>query len=487
MKKAKLIISMLILIFCEIITAKSQTKKNVLLISVDDMNSDLGVFGNQTVKSPNIDKFAAKSVAFANAYCQFPHCSPSRSSMLTGLRPDKTKVFDLEYHFRQGLPNVVTLPQMFMNNGYFVGRVGKIYHYGNPDDIGTNGLDDKKSWMERVNPAGVDKTALESDLINLTPARKGQLGWAMAFKPDSVGSDHDHTDGKVADEGIAMLKRNKDKPFFIAVGFYKPHCPWISPSKYFDIYNLNQIQLPYVDLGKAKLNYPDLALKSTIPWPNLGLNVHDQKQVKLAYYSSISFVDAQVGRLLDAVKDMGLMENTIIVFWSDHGYLLGEHGLWQKQSLFEESAKCPLIIYDPSNKSKGQISRQIVELLDIYPTLANMTGLKAPSTIDGISLMPLLKKPNSKWSHPAYTQVIRGNLQGHSVRTKNWRYTEWSYGKLGKELYDEVADPKELINLSKNPKYQKTLLELQTLLHAAHPKKVIAGVAIAGTKKKFTD
>ncbi len=458
-----------------------------IIISVDDMNSDLGAFGNQIVKSPNIDKFAKKSVAFANAYCQLPHCSPSRSSMLTGLRPDKTKVFDLQYHFRQGLPDVVTLPQMFMNNGYFVGRVGKVYHFGNPDDIGNNGLDDKASWMERVNPAGIDKTDLESDLINLTPSRKNQLGWAMAYKPDSIGNDHVHTDGKVADEAIKMLKNNKDKPFFIAAGFYKPHCPWISPSKYFDNYNLNQMQLPFVDLEKAKTNYPQMALNSTIPWPSLGLSLQDQRRVKLAYYASISFVDAQIGRLLDAVEEMGLMENTIIVFWSDHGYQLGEHGLWQKQSLFEESAKAPLIIYDPANKNRGEISTQIVELLDVYPTMASLTGLNAPTTLDGVSLCPLLNKPNRRWSRPAFTQVIRGHLQGHSVRTKKWRYTEWDYGNLGFELYDELNDPKELLNLAQNPKYKKQFKKLQTLIQKTRLPKVEGGVAIANTKEKFSD
>ena len=237
--------------------AHSQGKMNVLFISADDMNNDLGCFGSPLVKSPNIDRLASQGVAFSNAYCQFPLCSPSRSSILTGLRPDSTKVFDLRYHFRQGLPNVVTLPQMFMKNGYYVARVGKVFHYGNPNDIGTNGLDDKVSWMERVNPAGLDKTSLELDVINFTPSRKG-LGATMAYYSDKHGTDAQHTDGIVVDDAIKLLKKHKGKPFFIAAGFYKPHCPWITPSKYFDLYNMGQMKLPPIS-AETRNDYPELA------------------------------------------------------------------------------------------------------------------------------------------------------------------------------------------------------------------------------------
>ena len=233
------------------------------------MNNDLGCLGNPIVKSPNIDRLASRGVVFSNAYCQFPLCSPSRSSLLTGLRPDSTRVFDLQYHFRQDHPGVVTLPQMFMNNGYYVARVGKMFHYGNPGDIGTNGLDDKVSWTERINPAGLDKTSLELDVINYTPSRKG-LGATMAYYSDKKGTDIQHTDGIVADEAIKLLKNHKDKPFFIAAGFYKPHCPWITPSKYFDLYNMDQMKLPPLS-DDTPHNYPDLALASTKPWPYLGL------------------------------------------------------------------------------------------------------------------------------------------------------------------------------------------------------------------------
>ena len=459
-------------------------KMNVLFISVDDMNNSLGCFGNPLIKSPNIDRLASRGVAFANAYCQFPLCSPSRSSLLTGLRPDATRVFDLKYHFRQDLPNVVTLPQLFSKNGYYVARVGKMYHYGNPGDIGTNGLDDRASWMERYNPAGMDKTSLELDIINYTP-QKG-LGSSMAYLSDTKGSDQQHTDGMVATEAIRLLSKHKGEPFFIAAGFYKPHCPWITPSKYFDLYNLNQFTLPAIT-PETRNNYPAPALESTKPWPYFGITPDQAIECTRAYYAAISFVDAQIGRLIDAVDSLGLAENTILVFWSDHGYHLGEHGLWFKQSCFEESAKTPLIISVPGKKSTGKLSTRTVELVDIYPTLAELTGLKPPSKLDGESLAGLINDPSAKWDHPAYTQVQRGTVPGHSVRTENWRYTEWGFGEKGIELYDEKADPKELKNLAGKPGFAKIEAEMKALLKKVHPVPVEGGKADPDTRKKYTD
>lgn len=458
---------------------------NVLFIAVDDMNNDLGCLGNPLVKSPNIDRLASRGILFSNAYCQFPLCSPSRSSLLTGLRPDSTKVFDLQYHFRQNLPDVVTLPQMFINNGYYAARVGKMFHYGNPGDIGTNGLDDKVSWMERFNPAGLDKTSLELDVINYTPSRKG-LGATMAYYSDKKGTDNQHTDGIVADDAIKLIKTHKEKPFFIAAGFYKPHCPWITPSKYFDLYDMGQMKLPPIN-DDTRNNYPALALASTQPWPYLGITAEQARECKLAYYAAISFVDAQIGRLLDAVDSLGLKDNTIIVFWSDHGYQLGEHGLWFKQSLFEESSKCPLIISVPGTASKGKICHRLVELVDIYPTLADLTGLTPPAELQGISLSPLIRTPAAKWSHPAYTQVQRGDVPGHSVRTERWRYTEWDFEKKGTELYDEINDPQELHNLASDIKFSKVKKELKDLLYKIHSKPVTGGKAIANTKEIYSN
>ncbi len=463
---------------------KPKEPLNVLFIAVDDMNNDLGCFGNPQVQSPNIDRLAQKGVAFDHAYCQFPLCSPSRSSLLTGLRPDSTKVFDLRYHFRQDLPDVVTLPQMFMKNGYYVARVGKMFHYGNPGDIGTNGLDDKASWMERYNPAGRDKTSLELDVMNYTPKRG--LGAALAWYSDSIGTDAQHTDGKVANEAIHLMGEHKDKPFFIAAGFYKPHCPWITPEKYFDMYDSSSIKLPGIT-AETREKYPPLALASTNPWPYFGVT-HDQAvQSKLAYFAAISFVDAQIGKLIDAVDSLGLSKNTIIVFWSDHGYHLGEHGLWFKQSLFEESSKCPLIISVPGSEQKGKICPKIVELVDIFPTLADVAGLTPPEDLQGFSLKPLLTNPDAAWDHPAYTQVQRKKVPGYSVRTDKWRYSEWDLGADGTELYDEINDPHELTNQVKNPDYKDVVAHLDSLLHVMHPRIVKGGVAGPDTRGKYSN
>lgn len=461
-----------------------QDPLNVLFIAVDDMNNDLGCFGNKRVHSPNIDRLAEMGIVFDHAYCQFPLCSPSRSSILTGLRPDSTRVFDLRYHFRQGLPDVVTLPQMFIQNNYFVARVGKMYHYGNPGDIGTNGLDDKASWMERYNPAGLDKTALEVDVMNYTPSRG--LGAALAWYADPQGTDAQHTDGKVADETIRLLEEHRGEPFLIAAGFYKPHCPWIAPSAYFDSYPIEGMVLPAITAQIQDI-YPSLALASTNPWPYFGVTPDEARQSKLAYYASISFVDAQIGRLLNAVDALGLLNNTIIVFWSDHGYHLGEHGLWFKQSLFEESTKCPLIIAVPGSESKGKVSKRIVELVDIFPTLAELTGLKPPEGLQGHSLVPLLENPDAEWSHPAFSQVERTQGPGYSVRTEKYRLTKWLSGTAGRELYDEVNDAPEEHNLADDPSYKEVMASLDSLLHAIHPHVVTGGVAEPDTREKFSD
>ena len=480
----KLIVTPLVLTSVLPKAFSEERKKNVLFISVDDMNNDLGCYGHPVVKSPNIDRLASQGIAFANAYCQFPLSSPSRSSILTGYRPDKTRVFDLTYHFRQDLPDITTLPQLFKDNGYYVVRVGKMYHYGNPGDIGTNGLDDRISWTERINPAGRDKTALEIDVINYTPKRG--LGSSMAYLSDKDGKDYEHTDGKVATEAIALMERYKNEPFFIAAGFYKPHCPWITPSKYFDLYKPEQMKLPEISPETPK-SYPELALASTNPWPYFGISSDQALECILAYYAAISFVDAQIGRLLDAVKSLGLEDNTIIVFWSDHGYHLGEHGLWFKQSCFEESAKVPLIISVPGVTKAGKTCHRIVELLDIYPTLAELTGLKPPDDLEGKSLAPLLKNPSSRWIYPAYTQVQRGNVPGHSVRTEKWRYTEWGFGEQGNELYNEKTDPHELKNLSGDPSYAEVVKEMKALLKKIHPVPVSGGKAIPDTRARYSN
>jgi uncharacterized sulfatase len=458
--------------------AAAPSRPNVLFIAVDDMNNDLGCYGSKIVQTPNLDKLAGRGVRFDRAYCQFPLCSPSRVSVMTGLRPDQTRVFDLRYDFREGLKDAVTLPQLFSRHGYYTARVGKIYHYGNPGQIGTDGLDDAASWQERFNPAGIDKTKLEPQVTNHTPNRG--LGAALAFLADKEGRDEDHTDGMVATKAIELLERHKAEPFFLAVGFYKPHCPFIAPQKYFDLYPIEKIEVPEVPTGLEK-TVPEPALSSTRPWPNYQLDAQKLREAKRAYYATISFVDAQIGRVLDALDRLGLAENTLVVFWSDHGYSLGERGLWMKQSCFEEVARVPLILAGPTIKAGG-VSKRNVELIDVYPTLADLAGLTPPE-LPGVTLRPLLNRPDAHSLRPAFTQVERQGFAGHSVRTARWRYTEWDGGKRGAELYDHDKDPEELNNLAAHPHYKTIVDDHRALVKKNWPVRVVGGGAQAAKKK----
>jgi iduronate 2-sulfatase len=467
--------------WCLTPAAAAARKLNVLFIAVDDMNNDLGCYGHPFVKSPNIDRLAKRGVKFERAYCQFPLCSPSRSSLLTGLRPGTTRVFNLTYHFRAGLPDVVTLPQLFKNDGYYTARVGKIYHYGNPGDIGTSGLDDPPSWNHFVNPAGRDKTVLESDIINYTPKRG--LGSAMCFLSDKKGKDEEHTDGKVALETIRLLEQHKDKPFFVAAGFYKPHTPYVAPEKYFDLYPMDKIQLPGLS-SDFQTSVPNPALASTAPWPYFGITMDQGRECKQAYYAAISFVDAQIGKLLDTLDRLKLWDDTVVVFWSDHGYHLGEHGLWMKQSLFEESARVPLIIIAPGAKGNGKPCPRTVEFVDLYPTLADLAGLTPPKNLEGASLKALLENPEAAWHRAAFTQVQRSGFPGYSVRTERWRYTEWDDGKQGAQLYDHDIDPHELHNLARDPMFAKVAEEMRVLVRKNWPVRVRGGEAPAKKKQK---
>jgi iduronate 2-sulfatase len=438
-------------------------KPNVLFISVDDMNNDLGCYGHPLVKSPNIDRLAARGVRFDRAYCQYPLCSPSRTSLMTGLRPDTTQVYDLQKHFRKVLPDVVTLSQLFMKNGYFAARVGKIYHYGNPGQIGTPGLDDPPSWQVAINPRGRDKDE-EKLLTNHTPKRG--LGSSLTILA-AEGTDDEQTDGQVAAEVIRLIEENKDKPFFIAAGFYRPHCPYIAPKKYFELYPPASVHMRPHQPGERKRG-PAPAFASSQPWPWFGVSQEQGDEALRAYWATISFVDAQVGRLLDALERLKLAENTIVVFWSDHGYHTGEHGLWMKMSLFENSARVPLIIAAPG-RSAGKASPRTVELVDLYPTLADLAGLEPPANLAGASLQPLLDDPNARWDRPAYTQLRRAQFPGYSVRDERYRYTEWDSGKRGVQLYDYETDPHELKNLADDPAHSAAVERMKGLLARIAP------------------
>lgn len=443
---------------------------NVLFIAVDDMNTDLGCYGHPQVKTPNLDRLAQMGVRFDRAYCQQPLCGPSRASVMTGLRPNTTGFVHLRDNLRQLKPDAFTLGQFFQQKGYYVGRVGKIFHYGNPSEIGTNGHDDALTWQERFNPAGIDK--LHEENIVRYPGgkkgRKGGLGISMAWW-DPESKDEEHTDGLVATRAIEMIDKNQDHPFFIAAGFYNPHCPYVAPKKYFDLYPLDEITMEPIDEARKDLeDVPFMAVQRDMKgWPYYFKDVtyDEARKCKQAYYACISFVDAQVGRLLDALETCDLMKNTLIVFWSDHGYFIGEKGLWYKRKNFERSVRSPLIIAGPGIQARGENCTQPVELVDLYPTLTDYTGYTIPENLDGLSLRPLLTRPDAIWKKPAISQVYHGpEAQGYSIRTQRWRYTEWNGGNAGVELYDHENDPDEITNLADHPEYAETIIKLSAML-----------------------
>jgi len=450
--------------------SKEPVQPNILFISADDLNTDIGCYGSSQVKTPNLDQLAKMGVRFHNAYCQQPLCGPSRASIMTGLRPNTTGFVRLWDNLRDLKPDVVTLGQYFQDKGYYVGRVGKIYHYGNPSEIGTDGHDDTLTWQERFNPAGIDKIH-EDSIIRFPGAKtgiKGKLGISMAYW-DPVSEDNEHTDGMVTDRAIEMIKRNKDKPFFVAAGFFNPHCPYVAPKKYFDLYPLEEITMQDLDEAKRDLeDVPPMAIqRDTTNWPYYfdGITLDEARKCKQAYYATISFIDAQVGRLLNALEEDHLLENTIIVFWSDHGYFLGEKGLWYKRKNFERSVKVPLIMAGYSVDERNKVVNHPVELLDLYPTLVECSGNQVPEELDGKSLLPFLKNSGYNWDKPAISQVHHAtNAQGYSIRTNRWRYTEWNGGEAGIELYDHENDPDEIVNLANKPEYQSTIEELSARL-----------------------
>jgi iduronate 2-sulfatase len=453
------------LVFLAGLTGESN-RPNVLFIACDDLTSAIACYGDPVAVTPNLDRLSNLGVRFDNAYCQLPLCNPARASVMTGLRPDTIKVYDLDQHFRTYVPDAVTLPQLFQQAGYHSMRVGKIYHYNVPAAIGTDGFDDPPSWDLTVNPKGRDK-AEEHLITNLEPNRKisAALSWLAA-----EGTDEEQTDGMIATEAIRLMKENKDQPFFLGVGFFRPHTPYVAPKKYWDLYPIEKIKMPYAP-EDDRADIPKAAFAHNNPVPNYNLPVSEVLKAKQAYYANVSFIDAQVGRLLDALEDNGLAENTVVVFWSDHGYHLGEHqGIWQKRCLFEESASAPLIIYAPGQKGNGKASEQVVEFVDIYPTVAELCGLTPPRSVEGKSLKALIDNPAKVWKGEAYTQVLRPGdglpVMGASIRTDRWRYTEWNEGEQGIELYDHSNDPYEFNNLASQENLQSVVLDLRAKLRA---------------------
>ena len=454
-----LILSSLLTLSCQP-TKKSfkNDKLNVLFIIADDLNCDIGGYGNKTVKTPNIDRLIKNGIVFENTHCQYPLCGPSRASIMTGMYSDQTKITQNNVYLRNAVPDVITMGQRFRQQGYQSVRIGKIFHYDNPSAIGTSGTDDIHTWDQTINPYGRDK--LEEYKINTLLTRRygGTLSWLAAD-----GKDEEQTDGIGASEAIKQLENfsKNGQNFFLALGFYRPHTPYVAPKKYFDLYERNEIVIP--NSGEEYLATLPLPAAKSIRAKEVQLNLEEElaKEIKEAYYATTSFVDAQLGRVLEKLKQSGLDKNTIVVFTSDHGYHLGEHGHWQKQTLFENATRVPLIFSIPWDKTMIKRTNSPVELIDIYPTIMDLLDITIPKHVVGKSLKPLMLNNTSNTRNSALTKW----QNGYSIKTEQYRITKWGEnGELGYELYNHLEDHQELNNLANDTSKFKILDSLKKII-----------------------
>jgi arylsulfatase A-like enzyme len=436
-------------------------RPNVLFIAVDDLRPALGCYGNAVVKSPHIDALARSGVRFERAYCQFPLCNPSRASLLTGRYPAATRITDNTDHFRAHLPDAVTLPEHFRAHGYVTLRAGKILH---------GGLDDERSWVEG-GEAPRPRAPTPAERAKSRQAEAERQGYVLDRPWKAVdGEGEGLPDHKTASRAIELLEKHGDKPFFLAVGFVKPHTPFIAPKKYFALYDPKAIKLPvdFAPRPTVGAGVPAVALNAKNSDLFTGgegdTRPEHAREAIAAYYASVSFVDAQVGRVLAALDRLKLRDRTIVAFFGDHGFHLGEKGKWSKHgSLYEAGTRVPFIVAAPRAAGNGKTSGRTVELVDLYPTLVGLAGLPPVRGVHGQSLAPLLANPQAPWEHAAYS--VAGAFKGRSVRTERHRYTEWGAdGELGAELYDHATDPHELKNLASDPRHKATVDGLRKLL-----------------------
>jgi iduronate 2-sulfatase len=455
------LLAVLSILFAPAVAAAQPARMNVLFIPVDDLRPALGCAGDVHAKTPNINKLAARGTVFTRAYCQQAVCSPSRSSFLTGRRPDTTKVYDLVTHFRDHIPDVVTLPQHFKNNGYYVHGIGKVYH---------GGYNDEKSWSvpwEAPKGAGYgpEGRALNQKAMAEAKAagRDPKQARGPAFEAPDVPDD-ELNDGKLAARGCELLRelKGKKEPFFLAVGFLKPHLPFVAPKKYWDLYDPAKLPTaphPHPPKGApaySLTNSGELRAYHGIPKDG---PIPDETAKKLVhgYYAAVSFLDAQVGKLLDELDRQGLRDSTAVVLWGDHGWHLNDHGQWCKHTNYEVATRAALVVSVPGQKVVGKPCNRLVEFVDVYPTLSVVCKLPAPEGVEGHSFAPLLDDPERPWKPAALSQYPRGSketgpLMGYAIRTDRYRLVEWRERKTGKpvahELYDHQADPGEDVNIA---------------------------------------
>ena len=461
--------------------SKESQRPNVLFIAVDDLRMDLGCYGNSHVITPNLDRLASEGVRFTRAYCQQAVCNPSRASALTGLRPDTLKVWDLHTHFREYLPEVETLPAFFKRHGYRTRSIGKVFHNDTRRVEGRPPMADPVSWSD---PPLLATGAHWHDWVvrgdPFGPERK-QESWQSLDVPDEA-----YFDGQVAALAMSALRdlAENDEPFFLAVGLWKPHLPFNAPKRYWDLYErddfltLDLPSAPSVVTPYSSHNWHELRTYTDIPGEG-DLSADLAALLWHGYYACISYLDVQTGKILDVLRETGLDENTIVVFWSDHGFHLGERGLWGKTSAYELDAQVPLIFSGPGLERRGDRANGIVELIDMYPTLAEWVGLPVPQSLEGNSLLPLIRNPDLPGKEVAITQSPypfygqEWTQMGYSFRTDKFRYIEWrnrSDGEvIAQELYHHPSDPEELHNLVDHPDHREALRQLKALARRTAP------------------
>ncbi|HIG80060.1 MAG TPA: DUF229 domain-containing protein [Verrucomicrobiales bacterium] len=447
-------------------SADAAPKYNVLFIISDDLTSTaLSCYGNTVCKTPNIDAIAARGTRFTRAYCQGTYCGPSRASFLTGYYPHAIGALGYKSP-RPAIGDRVTWPQHFKNHGYYSARVSKIYHMGVPGGIegGGHGADDAASWTERFNSPGPEwKAPGNGETLESNPdGKRPVVGGNTFVVVEAEGNDLVHSDGKTAAKACALIDKHKGEPFFLAVGFVRPHVPFVAPAKYYEPFlPYSKMKLPpkiegnWDDIPKAGINY-----KTSV---NMKMDIRRQKKAVGGYYASVAFMDAQVGKVLAALKKSGVADRTIVIFTSDHGYHLGEHDFWAKVSLRDESAQVPLIISVPGQKPA--VCKSFVELLDLYPTLASLCSLPAQPRLQGKDISPMLQDPKHKVRTTAFS--VAPSRKGFLLRDKNWAYIQYGEdAKRGIELFDMKADPNQYTNLANAEAHQKTVAQFKARLAA---------------------
>lgn len=420
-------------------------RKNVVLVVADDLYWKIGAYGHPEVRTPNLERLAARGRRFDAAYNQYPLCNPSRTSLMTGWRPERTHVWGNAEPPRPKLEDAVPLQEHFKAQGYFTARLGKIFH-------------------------GPFETQFKWDLAEDAPDMpEADIGDDETFAARLIPTDRDDAgepDGQSARRAAQVIEDNRQRPFFVAVGFLRPHGPWMAPRRYFDMYPPGTMTLPPLVPGDLD-DVPRVAWKRGAEPP---IPASRRKEALAAYYACVTFMDAQLGVILDTLDRLALWDTTVVVFVSDHGIQRGEHGMWRKNVLFEESAKVPLVVAAPQVRQPGVSTAGLVEMVDVYPTVADLAGLPLSAPVDGLSLRPQLEDPAARVKEAAFTVSHRGRRLGRSVRTARYRYTWWRPDAA--ELYDHQTDPGEHHNLARDPRHRETVARLKRLIEEAAGEKL---------------